>query len=333
MAFAAFAATSGGRRIPWPSATRSSCRGLLAIGVILPCIRVLTHLAGVERRICPGLVEDARDLQESVDGNTSNTAQMETSSLPLRHPAGYGQATIRKLDTDRRSRLRATGDREEPLAGQGVEWVVDRDDRTTGILGEVSPGGEVVSRRCVPWLLVLLAVQVGGCGLTAKLWATVDTEPVWIHQAVVDDEHRLHMAVEYSGGRTWLVTAQLLAPPESTGNVRASREKPTSDDLPGIAGNDIRIWRLYHFYHDMGGEDFWAYVHHGGYNAYVILPAPPNWRDWTTYFAFPATVVTVAVDVLTFPINLAWGLYHMDNFPDPWIPWLRGAPERILQEE
>jgi hypothetical protein len=68
---------------------------------------------------------------------------METSSLPLRHPAGYGQAALRKLNTERRSRLLTGRHREKPLAGKGVKWVVDRNDLATGIVGDVSPGGEV----------------------------------------------------------------------------------------------------------------------------------------------------------------------------------------------
>ena len=140
MALAALAATSGGRSARSPSATRSSCLGLLPIDLILPWVGALAHPWGGGCQIDAGVIDHARDREESVGGDKGSILELTARGGLFRHPGRDRQASPGELNAEGASRLLVDEDRKKPLADQRVERVQDGDDPATGIVGVASVG-------------------------------------------------------------------------------------------------------------------------------------------------------------------------------------------------
>jgi hypothetical protein len=89
------------------------------------------------------MLDKARDLEESVDGDAGNIPEAKPRGGLFRHPGRDRQAATVEPDAERAPRLLVDRDRTKPLADQGMERVQDDDDPITGIVDDASPGGEV----------------------------------------------------------------------------------------------------------------------------------------------------------------------------------------------
>ena len=55
----------------------------------------------------------------------------------------------------------------------------------------------------------------------------------------------------------------------------------------------------------------------------AVSPEPDgvNWATPASYVAVVATPLTLVVDIVTAPVNIAWVIMTVGGHGDPWIPW------------
>jgi len=162
-------------------------------------------------------------------------------------------------------------------------------------------------------LVLVVAFGISGCSLTEKMWRSPSIVPPFsrIVAAETDSSGNLAMTLADTHGRRRrreFSAERLLAASRHTGGFE--RYGPSPEDVFRSPPYDLGIKenRLWFRTGEMDG----------------LLTLEPSGIDWSTpspYFAILATPVTLAIDIVTAPVNLLWMLVTAGGHGDPWIPW------------
>ncbi|MFQ5748649.1 MAG: hypothetical protein ACE5H3_04230 [Planctomycetota bacterium] len=170
------------------------------------------------------------------------------------------------------------------------------------------------SYRSLLLLLALVAASaVSGCSLTQKMWRSPSIVPPFsrIVAGETDRSGNLALTLEDTHGRRHQrdVSAEsLLAADKYTGGFREYGPSP-EEVFPSPP-------------YDLGIKENTLWFRSEEIEGWVTLDG--TGIDWTTpspYLAILATPVTLAIDIVTAPVNLLWMLVTVGGHGDPWIPW------------
>jgi len=186
-----------------------------------------------------------------------------------------------------------------------------------------------VKRKRTTVVLLLYAALVmaqGGCCLTNRLWSGVRDQPRGVVGAEITPEHVLRLAVRYESGKTRLVTTTLLPDGEWSrrdGILQAESAERLPPVLDGRIDTPRGIVAVSYTRHDdkNGTVSNTAWIDGQGYQTVVFLPAPLWERPLSVALAALATPVTLIVDLVTWPVYIAWLFFTAGGHGPCWLPW------------
>jgi len=165
--------------------------------------------------------------------------------------------------------------------------------------------------------LVLFALlgtfALTGCSLTEKMWRSPSIVPPFsrIVDGETDSSGDLALTLEDTHGRRHprRVTAErLLSSSKHTGGFREygpSQEEVFASPPYELGIKENTLW--------FRSEEIEGWV--------TLEETGIDWSTPAPYFAILATPVTLAIDIVTAPVNLLWMLVTVGGHGDPWIPW------------